>query len=189
MSSDFLSSPQLSQDSVPNHVPVSMSAYNHYKEVGDDSTRSTPRVGGRDYVELSTSEDSSPLTSKDSISASHLPDTPSSSFSTTSPIMPPPSQPDMYTPTPSKLAIATGLLIVLSSLTHLSNGKLDRRGLRDLKDYFVGRGLEASRWEVPREDTTCVRRSWEKSHEEGEWREGELSSLSVCMGVGETLML
>lgn len=103
--------------------------------------------------------------------------------------MPPPSQPDMYTPTPSKLAIATGLLIVLSSLTHLSNGKLDRRGLRDLKDYFVGRGLEASRWEVPREDTTCVRRSWEKSHEEGEWTEGELSSLSVCMGVGEMLMM
>jgi len=89
--------------------------------------------------------------------------------------MPPSSQPDMYTPTPSKLAIATGLLIVLSSLTALSNGgKVDKRVVRDWKSYFKGRKVGAGRWEVANEDTTCVRRSWEKS-EQVEWREGKLT--------------
>ncbi|GAA5881920.1 hypothetical protein JCM16303_003465 [Sporobolomyces ruberrimus] len=144
-------------------------AYNHYKEIGDDS-KSTPASMSNpiDYVELSTSEHSSPFASKDSLTPNpQYPDTPSSSFSSESPIFPPSSSsaaPDIYTPTPARLAVAAALLLIVSSLTSLQDSGQDKRTLKDLKGYFEGRKIVASSWAKAgqNENSECIKRTMEE---------------------------
>ncbi|GAA5942037.1 uncharacterized protein JCM15063_004277 [Sporobolomyces koalae] len=150
--------------------------YNHYKGIGDDSSRSATEPV-RDYVELSTSDDSSPLmNSKDGLPASsQVPDTPSSSFSTTTPVMPlaSSSTPDLYTPTPTRLAIGIAFVLVIASLASLQNNvSTDKRTLRDVKDFFTDKRLAAASWTRAgeNEDLDCVVRTRQTLVDEKDWQ-------------------
>ncbi|GAA6062205.1 hypothetical protein JCM10212_006486 [Sporobolomyces blumeae] len=127
--------------------------YNHYKSIDDLSVGSSSTAN---YVELSTSEQSSPRESKTDLTTT----------ASSSPLSDPNSSPaivvrDAYAPTSGRLAVALAVVIGVSSLTALQPAAFDSRSSIDVRAYFARVGIAPSAWTTVVGDPDCVSKSLE----------------------------
>jgi hypothetical protein len=119
-------------------------SYNWYKD--HDEIEDDGRPSGA-YVELSTAEDadspSSPSLSKEPRSYPSSPN--------------PNSHTSIYEPSTSKFAAALALILVIASLVSLIPPS-ERSIKRDVKEFFVPRGIKPAAWDIPIKDIDCVRK-------------------------------
>ncbi|GAA5872204.1 hypothetical protein JCM16303_001013 [Sporobolomyces ruberrimus] len=114
-------------------------SYNWYK---DHDVEDENRSSGV-YLELSTSEDGDE------------PNSASRKESNAEPIANSPST-SIYQPTPSKIASALALIVVISSLVSFIPPS-ERSIKNDMKKFFTPRGIKPAAWDVPVKDIDCVR--------------------------------
>ncbi|GAA5989047.1 hypothetical protein JCM5350_003639 [Sporobolomyces pararoseus] len=194
--------------------------YNHYKEIGDDgnnNNNSPPPPSRSQYSQLSTNsphseeeedDENSSSSSSDKIIFQHNPDTPSSSFSSESPIFPPTTTStlsttgtsngdDLYTPTPTRLLIGFSLVLLISTLTSLqpstttttsserdlmSKTRSDSSGKGQKEKELVLKDLELINKEQEKEEENIGIASWiQFEQEEEEEEEGTTKRGIECL--------